>query len=149
MFLTLLQNYGGPIPPTPPINTADIGPGDYFSIPKKYPLKGEVKRKRLKKSEIKKIREISVSEPSREQLEELTKNLLPQASQSEIPKLADSIRERLEASLQMIMAGIDQAKTIAMIEAEQQKERERILIQSIAQYQQTMEDDEILLAYLI
>lgn len=148
MFLTLLQSQASPVV-TPPTSTADIGPGDYSSIPRKYPLRGAIKRKRLKHSEVKKIKEVAVSEPSLEQLKILTKELIPSVSSWEIPQLAKELELRLETALATLISGIHEAQSLAILEAQKQKERERVIIETIAQYLQQIEDEEILLTLLI
>lgn len=148
MFLTLLQNHSSP-PPTPPINTADIGPGDYSTIKREYPLKGAIKRKRLKKAEIRKIKEIVAENVDFEKLATIAKKLLPQVSASELPDIVQSLQTQLDSSLKALLSGLQTEQDSIKFNEQLKRQQERIFIEAIAKYQQTLEDDEILLAYLI
>lgn len=150
-FLFYFQNDGDtpPIPPTPP-PTADIGPGDYSTTLKEFNLPGEVKpkRKRLSKAIVKKAKKLAKETPTIESVTEFSKAAIPQASPIDISYIAINILRQLEASLQA-MARAAQIEAAQIAEQQAQELRQRILIEEIARYMQALEDDEMLLAYML
>ena len=133
-----------------PDSGADIGPGDYSTIRKYFPLRGELKRKRLPKAAIAKIQQVAELQPTPERLENLSATLVPMASPSDLVQMAIRMEMAINEAMEQIYAEA-LAKEIAAKRVEEAiaKERARVLTEAIAYYLQVLEDDEILLLHII
>ena len=133
----------------PPTFTGDIGPGDYTTIKREYPTRGELKpkRKRLPKAVIKKVKQIAAEPmPNLDDLQMLAVALEPSMPPSESQELAIQMLARLEILMR------EEAKAQAQAEAErqaQEEKRRQVIISILAQFKAQQEEDEILLAYLM
>ena len=150
-FLFYFSNYGATPPVTPPVSTADIGPGDYSTIRKYFPLKGEIQKpKLLKKTVVKKIKRAAKVEPSREQIAPIIEQAIPNIS----PDFSRSLDlQALQAAVNAAIADVraqmmKDAAAEALNRAEEEM-RAKVMIEGIRQYAALLEQDELLTWYVM
>lgn len=126
--------------------TGDIVPGDFSKTPVDFKTRGEKKRRTLPKSVVKKITVLAATEPTLEQLTGMAQAIMPQGGEDSQADMA-----------MMILAGLNDKLNQAVIEELKAKQaaeelmnfRRRVIIEKVAAYLDALEQDEILLTYLI
>ena len=110
---------------------------------RRYPLAGEVKRKRLKKSEIREVKKVAaIPAPTKEQISRLFSELIPESSFTESSPVIDDLQAQLFAILDRL--GREEAEGAARA-----RETERLITEAVAQEMRRIEDDDFLLLHLM
>jgi hypothetical protein len=146
-LLTLLQNRTGGPGPTQPVYPGDGQQGP--EVRREFKLRNEVKRKRLPKSVVKKVKKLAkTAEPTLEQVREIAQEVLPQAFEIDYRVIYLNILSALGPALARMEA---ENAILALAEQERQRAivREKLMIEQIGRYLAELEEDELLLTYLM
>lgn len=144
-LLTLLQNHGAA--PAQPVYPGDGQQG--HEVRRSFKLKNEVRRKRLPKSVVKKVKELAkTEEPTFEQVSAIAQDVLPQAFEIDYQVIYLNILSALGPALARMEA---ENAMLAFAEQERQKAilREKLMIEQLGRYLAELEEDELLLTYLM
>jgi len=149
-FLFYFSNYGATPPVTPPVSTADIGPGDYSTIRKYFPLKGEIQKpKLLKKTVVKKIKRAAKVEPSREQIAPIIEQAIPNISPADLQYVYQALQAAVNAAIADVRAQMMKDAAAEALNRAEEEMRAKVMIEGIRQYAALLEQDELLTWYVM
>lgn len=119
-------------------------------VPKRKPLP-KIPRPALPEPVVEQVAQIAASEPTFEQLEVLARAVIPEGGEQAVADMSFSVMAELQSQINRAA----QAEIAARHQAREQAERElaehrrQVIMEQVARYLDILEQDELLLAYII